>query len=116
MSRSRSKPQENREGVKRDRAGQFLPGTKGGPGRPRGEVEYLAAMTQVVSMGEWSQICERAVKDAMKGDAKARSWLSRYLLPNGGQRDEDEMPEAPPLDGRDLLRNLRLKCHQKRTR
>lgn len=29
----------------------------------------------------WALVVERAVQDAQAGDAKAREWLSKYLLP-----------------------------------
>ncbi len=67
----------------RDRRGRFAPGNAGGPGRPRRrtEADYPAALSDQVPLDAWSQIVERAVADAIAGDAKARDWLSRYLLP-----------------------------------
>ncbi len=105
-----------RSEIERDGRGRFAPGNCGGPGRPRGEAEYLQTLTNAVSLDEWEKICTRAAKDALNGDAKARHWLAKYLLPRGGERDDDEMLEAPPLAGRHALHNVRLKCHQKRTR
>ena len=67
----------------RDRRGRFAPGNAGGPGRPRRrtEADYLAALSDQVPLDAWSQIVERAVGDAIAGDAKARDWLSKHLLP-----------------------------------
>jgi hypothetical protein len=67
----------------RDDRGRFAPGNAGGPGRPRRrtEADYLVTLSDGVSPDAWSQIVERAVIDAIAGDAKARDWLSRYLLP-----------------------------------
>ena len=69
--------------LERDQQGRFAPGNAGGPGRPRRrtEADYLAALSDQVPLDAWSQIVGRAVGDAIAGDAKARDWLSRYLLP-----------------------------------
>lgn len=66
----------------RTQKGQFAPGNPGGPGRPRRAVEheYLTTLSEAVPLGTWRDICRRAAKDARAGDAKARDWLSRYLL------------------------------------
>jgi hypothetical protein len=42
----------------------------------------LLALTRACPLEKWQAICRRAVADAEKGDAKARDWLSRYLLGN----------------------------------
>jgi hypothetical protein len=67
--------------------GRFALGNAGGPGRPRRvtERDYLAALADEVPMESWRAICRRAVNDALAGDAKARDWLSRYLLGNAGE-------------------------------
>lgn len=67
----------------RDQHGRFAPGHAGGPGRPRRQTEasYLAALSDQVPLDAWARIVDRAVTDAMTGDAKAREWLSRHLLP-----------------------------------
>jgi hypothetical protein len=66
----------------RDAKGRFLHGNHGGPGRPRRqtEVEYVRALRKVCSPEDLSEIAKRAVVDALRGDARARDWLSRYLL------------------------------------
>ena len=46
----------------------------------RMEREYLAALSSVVSLKDWRQICRTAVADAKDGDAKARAWLAKYCL------------------------------------
>lgn len=70
----------------RKKNGQFAPGNPGGPGRPRRSVEqdYLAALSDVVSVDAWKRIVERAIQDAENGDARARAWLSGYLLRTEG--------------------------------
>ena len=74
--------------VKTDRnvRGQFLTGHPGGPGRPARAVEsaYLRVLAATVTVDHWQQICEKALADALAGDAKARAWLASYLLPSGG--------------------------------
>ena len=66
----------------RNTNGTFAPGNPGGPGRPRRGVErrYLAAFAEAVSPDDWRAIIQRAVADAKAGDAKARDWLSKYLV------------------------------------
>ena len=62
--------------------GRFARGNAGGPGRPRRaiEVEYLAALSDAVSLDDWRKVCQAAVKAAKEGDAKARDWLTKYLI------------------------------------
>ncbi len=66
----------------RDREGKFVPGTQGGPGRPprKVESEYLRTLAEVCPPEVWKQICQKAVQNALAGEARARDWLSRYLL------------------------------------
>jgi hypothetical protein len=44
------------------------------------ERQYLAAFAEAVSPSDWRAIIQRAVADAKAGDAKARDWLSKYLV------------------------------------
>lgn len=78
--------------------GRFAKGNSGGPGRPRRRVEadYLAALCDAVPPDAWQAIVRRAVADAKEGDAKARDWLSRYLL--GNATTLTELASAPALD------------------
>lgn len=66
----------------RNTNGTFAPGNAGGPGRPRRAVErdYLAALSDAVSLDAWKAVVARAVADAKAGDARAREWLSRHVL------------------------------------
>jgi len=66
----------------RNTNGTFAPGNPGGPGRPRRGVErqYLEAFAGAVTLDDWRAIIQRAVADAKAGDAKARDWLSKYLV------------------------------------
>jgi hypothetical protein len=40
----------------------------------------LASLSRSVTLEVWQRIVDRAVADAIKGDAQARAWLSKYLL------------------------------------
>jgi hypothetical protein len=62
--------------------GRFAVGNPGGPGRPKRETErqYLDALRRGVPMEEWEKVVARALADAKRGDAKAREWLSKYLV------------------------------------
>jgi hypothetical protein len=66
----------------RNSNGTFAKGNRGGPGRPRRDVEYdyLVALSQGVKLADWKKIVKRASDDAKQGDWRAREWLSRYLL------------------------------------
>ena len=73
-----------RNGNGRKENGRFTRGNAGGPGRPprAREERYLQTLGEVVSEDGWRRVCERALADAEAGDARARNWLSQYLLPN----------------------------------
>jgi hypothetical protein len=91
-------------GKDRNGNGQFAPGNPGGPGRPRrvAERDYLVTLTEECPPETWRAICRRAVADAEKGDAKARDWLSRYLLGNPAELPTlgavTHQPEGPKHD------------------
>lgn len=66
----------------REANGRFSQGNAGGPGRPprQTEASYLRATSAACSIEDWRAIIERAVQDAKAGNAKAREFLSKYLL------------------------------------
>ena len=66
----------------RDGKGRFRPGNPGGPGRPvrRIERDYLAALSDVLTLEDWAEICRAAVVAAKQGDAKARDWLTKHCI------------------------------------
>jgi hypothetical protein len=72
----------NEYATERTPHGQFAKGNPGGPGRPRRAIErdYVAAIADVCTLERWRQVTERAVSDAIAGDAKAREFLARYLV------------------------------------
>ncbi|MBE7490969.1 MAG: hypothetical protein HS108_04335 [Planctomycetes bacterium] len=64
----------------------WKPGQTGNPGgRPRSvrRVQYsrLRIMDASVSEADWAAIIDKAIEQAREGDATARAWLSKYLLP-----------------------------------
>ena len=85
---SKKMPQVTNEGAGRaDRGpgGRFLPGHPPTPGAGRlpreREHELLSIMRAEVTPELWLSITRRAIVDAAGGDSAARSWLSKYLLP-----------------------------------
>jgi hypothetical protein len=67
----------------RDNKGRLLPGHGvKSPGRPNRvtETAYLRGLSEAVSLEDWREIVTRAVEQAKTGDARARDWLTRYLL------------------------------------
>lgn len=70
--------------VTRDTKGRWKPGTrtpnpKGRPSKPI-EMHYLRAVRDLCTPDDWRRIVQTAVSCAIDGDAKARDWLSRYLV------------------------------------
>lgn len=67
----------------RDENGRFLQGCPGGPGRPKRttELQYLAVISEAVSLDDWKQIITKAVSQAKRGNRYARHFLAKYLLP-----------------------------------
>ncbi len=71
-----------RNGSDRQQDGRFAAGNSGGPGRPKMNTErvYLRTLGEAVTVDDWHEIINAAVSAAKSGDARARDWLSRYLL------------------------------------
>ena len=72
--------------IDRDHMGRFAAGNGGGPGRPKRQAEedYLQTLSERVPLALWAEIVDKAASDAAAGDAKARDWLSKYLMPQPG--------------------------------
>jgi len=68
--------------AERDEHGRFLPGNKASPGRaPRvTEHEYLDVLIGAVPLDKWRKIVEKAVRDAIIGDFRARQWIGEYII------------------------------------
>lgn len=67
----------------RDSKGRFVKGVSGNPqGRlPRQtETSYLQVSESVCTFDVWREIVAKAVEQAKRGDARARQWLSDYLI------------------------------------
>ena len=79
--------------------GRFQPGNPGGPGRPKlaTEERYIRALTASVSIADWKEIVDKAVTQAKRGDSRARTWLSDYLLGKPLQRTEVTGQNGGPL-------------------
>ncbi len=90
----------------RDANGRFTDGNPGGPGRKarQVELEYLMTMETIVSGEAWQAIVKKATQDAIEGDAKARSWLSAYLLGMPISRVQEVEEESNAMD--DIVRKV----------
>ncbi len=75
--------------IDRDHMGRFAVGNSGGPGRPKRQAEedYLQTLSERVPLALWAVIVDKAASDAAAGDAKARDWLSKYLMPQPGANE-----------------------------
>jgi len=78
----------------RDSNGRFTPGNPGGPGRPSRAVEqeHLTTIRACISIEDLEKITRRAVEDAIKGDPRARDWVTKYTV-------GDRPPSADSGDG-----------------
>ena len=69
--------------VERDAKGRFVKGASGNPqGRLPKETEktYLEVCQNTCTFDVWREITMKAVEQAKRGDARARQWLSDYLI------------------------------------
>ena len=69
--------------VERDAKGRFAKGASGNPqGRLPKQIEqsYLQVSESVCTFDVWREIVMKAVEQAKQGDARARQWLSDYLI------------------------------------
>ena len=69
--------------VARDSKGRFVKGASGNPqGRLPKETEktYLEVCQNTCTFDVWREITMKAVEQAKRGDARARQWLSDYLM------------------------------------
>lgn len=75
--------------VERNEKGQFVKGVSGNPGgRPIDQSKYLKRLDTAMTLKSWRAIILKAIEQAERGDAKARQWLSDYLLGRPIQRQE----------------------------
>ena len=69
--------------IARDNRGRFAKGASGNPqGRlPKAiEKSYLQVSENVCTFEVWREIVMKAIEQAKRGDARARQWLSDYLV------------------------------------
>ena len=90
----------------RDEKGRFANGNSGGPGRPK-QADYAKSLRGAVSVEDWSAITSKAVSDAKSGNAKARDWLSKYLIPNPLVIDDVVEEVRSRKSGQELLEKMK---------
>jgi hypothetical protein len=68
--------------VVRDNKGKFVKGHEGTGGRKKRvtEEKYLQLLKKTVSPDDWTEIIQRAVLDAKRGDGIARKFIADYLI------------------------------------
>lgn len=69
--------------IARDSKGRFVKGESGNPqGRLPKQIEqtYLQVSESVCTFDVWREIVAKAIEQAKRGDARARQWLSDYLI------------------------------------
>jgi hypothetical protein len=83
--------------------GLFTKGGIAGPGRPRGTLtaeqrsEYLVRLKDRIPFSKWEAICDKAIEQALEGDARAREWISSYLVGRPLQAVEISGPGGGPI-------------------
>jgi hypothetical protein len=63
------------------------------------EKKYLARIYERVSLEDWDEITDQAIRDAKDGDRHARQWLSDYCLGKPSQ-------QGPLVDNRQVTFDL----------
>ena len=85
----------------RDVKGRFIKGSSGNPlgrAKRKAEDEFLAALGRRVSLADWVAVIDKALGLAkVEGDARARQWLSDYLIGKPIQRVEHAGQGGGPL-------------------
>ncbi len=85
----------------RDAQGRFIKGSSGNPlgrAKRKAEDEFLAALSRRVSLADWIAVIDKALLLAKgEGDARARQWLSDYLIGKPIQRVEHAGRGGGPL-------------------
>ena len=86
--------------AERNDKGQFVPGSGGGPGRPkrRTEDEYLDAMLSRVTLKDWREVVDKAISQAKRGDSLARQWLTNYIIGPPVQRLQHTGEGGGPIE------------------
>ena len=86
---------------------QFKKGNPGGPGRPKGKVDYRAIFDQCVTAESFYQIIDKAVQDAISGApatrARARAFVVSFVLAPIPKTVKLENAEDSTSDSRKLI-------------
>ena len=89
------------------KAHQFQKGNPGGPGRPKGKVDYRAILDKCVTAEAFYLIMDRAVQDAISGSpatrARARAFVVSFVLAPIPKTVKVESAEDSSTDSRKLL-------------
>ena len=89
------------------KAHQFQKGNAGGPGRPKGKVDYRAIFDKCVSAEAFYSIIDKAVQDAISGSpptrARARAFIVQFVLAPCPKVLKVESGEDSSSDSRKLL-------------
>ena len=84
--------------------GKFLAGhPRLGGRRRKPKAEYLEVLSDECTPERWGKIVSVAVAQATEGDAAARQWLTKLLIPNGAQ-----VEGAPPSELETLLSTISM--------
>lgn len=66
----------------RDEKGRFLPGWKGGPGRPpkKKEEKYIEHFKKAITLEDWEKATRAVLAKAQDGDVGAWRVLANYIM------------------------------------
>lgn len=101
VSMNRLDGQENGDDAQtRNRDGTFGPGNRFGRGRPRRLIErdYLAVISDRISLDDWKEVVEAALKASKQGEFRAIEWLSKHCL--GSSKDETPLKSLAVIEER----------------
>lgn len=86
---------------------KFQKGNPGGPGRPKGKVDYRAIFEKCVTAESFFQIIDKAVQDAINGApatrARARAFVVSFVMAPIPKTVKVENAEDSTTDSRKLL-------------
>jgi len=86
--------------ISRGDGGRFVPGTPGGPGRPK-RTDFADLLRKTITDEQAKEIYRQAIKQAERGDAKARTWLFSFLMSPAPRTLKVEAEET--LEGRKTI-------------
>ena len=86
--------------IARNEKGRFAPGVEPGPGRPK-RTNFEDLLRKTITDAQAVEIYRKAIKDAERGDARARTWLFSFLMSPAPRTLKVEQEEAS--DGRKMV-------------